>query len=51
MFIDKEKSAVGTAIPATEKIEKSTDKSIAEKQQKSKREVYKSRVYAASFPL
>ena len=45
MFIDKEKSAVGTAIPATEKIEKSTDKSIAEKQQKSKREVYKSRVY------
>jgi 3'-phosphoadenosine 5'-phosphosulfate sulfotransferase (PAPS reductase)/FAD synthetase len=45
MLTDKEKSAVGTAIPATEKIEKSTDKSIAEKQQKSKREVYKSRVY------
>lgn len=45
MSSTKEKSAVGVGAPATEKIEKSTDKSIAEKQQKSKREVYKSRVY------
>lgn len=41
----KEKSAVGMAVPATESRENSTNKSIAEKRGKSKREVYKSRVY------
>lgn len=41
----KEKSAVGMAVPATENIENTTAESIAEKRGKSKREVYKSRVY------
>ena len=41
----KEKSAIGVGTPQAENIEKSTDNSIAEKRGKSKRKVYKSRVY------
>ena len=39
------KSAVGVGAPATESIERSTDKSIADIKRKSKGQVYKSRVY------
>ena len=45
MSKEKEKSAVGMAVPATESREISTDKSIADIKRKSKGQVYKSRVY------
>ena len=45
MVTEKEISAVGVGAPATENIERSTDKSIADIKRKSKGQVYKSRVY------